>query len=224
MLLDTLPANIRHELTSWQRGYIVGTRIPADKAIEKHRASIRKHYAPLLTRFGPHIRLYRGEEADDTKIHRVFLSWTDHYGEAEGFGGESGVVRIADVPTSRIIAVLPHGQGVEFLVTAGPIRGEKRVEPTHGAYIEVDPQDDRAYFERGRNLWVPGTKEKARVHAAISRMGGQNLRWRVRRDSDQDYWSGYPPVPDHGAWHFRASAKAITRIEKALGVQAHRWE
>lgn len=222
-LLSTLPDRLQVELGHWQHGYIVDAKIPADKAVERNRALLRRHYAPLLAALPPRIRLYRGEDNDEAKQHRVFLSWTDHYAEAEGFGGSAGVVRVADVPKSRILAVLPHGKGLEWLVTAGPIRGEKVVHPTFGAYVEVDPRDENTRRHGPAWGWLPGTKEKAKVHAALVRYGATDIRWKPRRMNDDDYWSGYPPAVDHGLWLFRAPRKALAMIQRA-GSEVHLFE
>lgn len=207
-----LPSDLRYELERWQFGYIIGAPIPADKVVATHRAALRRHYAPVLALLStPHVRLYRGESLDDEIRHRAFLSWTEHRGEAESYAEREGMLRVADVPVSRVLAVLPHGEGLEWLVTPGPIRGEKRVAVTLQASIDISP---RAALD-SPNWWLPGTAERQRARSAILRVGGTELVWRRRRDNDEDYWSGYDPLPDHGTWYFRATTTGLERLRRA---------
>jgi hypothetical protein len=212
-----LPFDVQREIHQYQRGVFAG-RQRLDDVLERHAAEIRVAFAPVFALLPSHVRLYRGEPTHAERgAPRSFLAWTDHQPEAEEFAGlpapgADGILRVADVPRSAIIAVLEHGVGLEFLVQPMVFAGEQRVEPEHTWFVSVG---DAFTYKPGGSLVpaTPGTEERKRV-ADVLREHGITAHWKARKASDDDYWSGYPPQPDHGTFWFDTSpstARALVR-------------
>lgn len=193
-------------LRTYQTWMMPSVRAAAEETVRASGAELRRVYAPVLDALrsmGSTVRLYRGEGPGVVRDEgRAFLAFTDYRPEAEEFGS-AGVVRIADVPVDSIVAVMPHGKGLEFLVESTPRRERQGRTPVEGS-VEVGTVPEA------------GTEERHAAEAALRAVHATHVTWKPRRDSDADYWSGYPPAPDHGVYRFRVSLDGLRELHRRL--------
>jgi hypothetical protein len=221
--LARLPGRLRNVLGHWQ--YVFqGGRQPLDDLLEDHAQVFADAFRPVLQLLPARVRLYRGEPVNaDRSAPRTFLSWTDQRRDAEGFAGVGGLLRVADVPRDQILAVLEHGNALEFLVKAQQedgrgLPGERAVQASASLwYIEI------RVFDRKPGAWraVPGTAELRRAEAALRKLGVP-FHWKPQRFDNEDYWSGAEPAADHGTLWFRATPAIADRLH-AQGFSVRAW-
>ena len=207
---EKLDGSAASAMRQWQTFY--RPEINADFA--RRPAYWRGVFAPVLALLPPTVRLYRGQpHAQETRVTRAFLSWTEHRPEAELYAA-GGVLRVADVPKARILAVLPHGRGLEWFVAPGLIPGERRQPPRLCGYVEIGD-----YAPGREGGWAPGTEARRKAERAILHAGGAVVGWKPRRADDDDYWSGYPPQPDHGILYVRLPSVVLAARLRAWGIE-----
>jgi hypothetical protein len=120
-VFGALPRMLRYGVEGFLQGVFSGRQ-----PLEDHTSALYRGYEPvrrlLRAKYGPHVRLYRGEPTTIPEERREFLSWAPSQKMAARFAEqrEFSIVE-ADVSVDDVVAVLaPTRSYVEYLVLDQP--------------------------------------------------------------------------------------------------------
>ena len=143
-VFGALPRMLRYVVEGFLQGVFSGRQ-----PLEDHTSALYRGYEPvrrlLRAKYGPHVRLYRGEPTTIPEERREFLSWAPSQKMAARFAEqrEFNIVE-ADVSVDDVVAVLaPARSYVEYLVLDQPEYHVQRAALPMLGFVYFDIPEER---------------------------------------------------------------------------------